>query len=81
MRPGKEVIGIQIDFDDPDLDLGALDKSLLETHPEGFVRNCCVDEKIQIMQRIERCPTHCWVKRGLRLYLELPKEMHYPESP
>lgn len=75
------VTALQIDFSEMVIPIEELDRSLLENHREGFIRNCTVDEKILTMRMMERCATHCWVKRGTRLYLELPKEMHYPGHP
>ena len=75
---GQQVTAFQINFKKVGDDIATVDQNLLADHSDGFIRNCTVDEKIMVMQRIEKCPTHCWVKRGIRLYLELPKDMHYP---
>jgi hypothetical protein len=75
---GQPVTAFQIDFKRLDRDIETVDKNLLSDHPDGFIRNCTADEKIMVMQRMEKCPSHCFVKRGARLYLELPKELHYP---
>lgn len=80
----SELIGIKIDFkgvDGVEVDVKDLDRNLLKMYPDGFMRNCSAEEKIMVMQRMERCPTHCLVKRGARLYLELNGAKFYPEDP
>lgn len=79
-----EPVGIKIDFkglDGVEVDEKDLDRNLLKMYPMGFMRNCSAGEKIMVMQRMERCPTHCLVKPGVRLYLELDKAEFYPEDP
>lgn len=80
----SEFVGIKVDFkdmDDKGITLRELDQHALESYPTGFLRNCSTDEKIAIMQQKEFCPTHCLVKRGIRLYLELTGAEFYSEEP
>lgn len=71
----------QIDFKVVREDLEVVDRDILADNPDGFIRNCSVDEKIAVMKATHRCPTHCWVKPEALLYLELSEELNYPGSP
>lgn len=67
----------EIDFRATGIPIEDVDCDLLSLNPDGFVRNCTVDEKIRIMQKkTETCPSHCWVKPSGRLYLKTVRHEH-----